>query len=55
MKYRQQRLPRGKYHRVIDLPSDTDIETAKSKYTNGILEITFNKKAKPKGREIKID
>ncbi len=44
-----------KYHRVIDLPSDTDIETAKSKYTNGILEITFNKKAKPKGREIKID
>jgi HSP20 family protein len=44
-----------KYHRIIDLPPDADLETAKSKYINGILEITFNKKAKPKSREIKID
>jgi HSP20 family molecular chaperone IbpA len=37
------------------LPSDADVETAKSTYTNGILEITFKKKGRPKGKEIKID
>lgn len=46
---------RRKYRRLIELPPDSDIETAKSTYTNGILEITFKKKGKPKGREIKID
>ena len=30
-----------KYHRIIDLPSETDIETAKSTYSNGILDITY--------------
>ena len=44
-----------KYRRFIELPPDADVETAKSTYTNGILEITFNKKVKPKGKEIKID
>jgi HSP20 family protein len=44
-----------KYHRIIDLSSETDIETAKSTYSNGILEITFDKKAKAKEREIKVD
>jgi HSP20 family protein len=46
-----------KYHETIELPSETDIETAKSSYNNGILEITFKKKqqSKPKGKEIKID
>jgi HSP20 family protein len=44
-----------KYRRLIELPQDADLETAKSTYTNGILEITFKKKGKPKGREIKID
>jgi HSP20 family protein len=44
-----------KYRRLIELPPDTDIESAKSTYTNGILEITFKKKSKPKGKEIKID
>jgi HSP20 family protein len=44
-----------KYRRFIDLPPDADLETAKSTYTNGILEITFKKKGKPKGKEIKID
>jgi HSP20 family protein len=44
-----------KYRRLIELPLDADIETAKSTYTNGILEITFKKKGKPKGKEIKID
>jgi HSP20 family protein len=46
-----------KYHRIVDLPSEADIETAKSTYNNGILEITFNKKkqTKPKGKEIKVE
>lgn len=49
--------PQRKYHKIIDLPLDANIETAKSKYINGILEITFDKKneAKPKGKQIKID
>src|SRR5918997_2407651 len=44
-----------KYHRIIDLPSETDVETARSTYSNGILEITFDKQSKPRGREIRID
>ncbi|MDQ3872742.1 MAG: Hsp20/alpha crystallin family protein [Thermoproteota archaeon] len=44
-----------KYRRLIELPPDAGIETAKSTYTNGILEIAFKKKGKPKGKEIKID
>ena len=46
-----------KYHKTIELPDNTDIETARSTYNNGILEVTFDKKitAKPKGREIKIE
>jgi len=49
--------PQRKYHKTIDLPEDIDIETARSAYNNGILEITFDKKkqTKPKGKEIKID
>jgi HSP20 family protein len=46
-----------RYHEVISLPEETDIETAKSTYNNGILEITFKKKeqTKPKGKQIKIE
>jgi HSP20 family protein len=46
-----------KYHEVIDLPEETDIETARSTYKNGILEITFDKKqkAKPEGKQINIE
>lgn len=49
--------PQRKYHKIIDLPVEADIETAKSKYNNGILEIIFDKKkeTKPKGKQIKID
>lgn len=49
--------PQRKYHKVIDLPPDADIETVKSTYNNGILEVIFNKKkqTKPKGREIKVE
>ena len=47
-----------KYHKNIELPEQAEIETAKSVYNNGVLEVTFNVKkneAKPKGKEIKID
>jgi HSP20 family protein len=46
-----------KYHEVIEIPHETDIETAKSTYKNGILEITFkkNEQSKPKGKEINIE
>ena len=46
-----------KYHKIIDLPKSAEIETARSTYNNGILEVTFDKKkeTKPKGKEIKIE
>jgi HSP20 family protein len=46
-----------KYHKTIELPKEVDIESAKSKFNNGILEIIFNKKeeTKPRGKEIRID
>ncbi len=49
--------PQRKYHKVIDLPPEADIETVKSTYNNGILEVIFGKKkqSKPKGKEIKVE
>ncbi|HKU83975.1 MAG TPA: archaeal heat shock protein Hsp20 [Candidatus Nitrosocosmicus sp.] len=49
--------PKRKYHEVIDLPTEVDIESVKSTFTNGLLEITFNKKSKEKTRSksIRID
>lgn len=47
-----------KYHKNVELPEEADIETARSTYNNGILEVTFDKKkkeTKPKGKEIKIE
>jgi HSP20 family protein len=45
-----------KYHEVIQIPPETDIETATSTYKNGILEIVFKKKeqSKSKGKQIDI-
>jgi HSP20 family protein len=49
--------PQRKYHRIVELPPEADIETARCAYNNGIVEITFNKKeqAKAKGKTIKIE
>jgi HSP20 family protein len=49
--------PKRKYHKIIEIPSEANIEAVTSKYNNGILEISFdkNKQTKPKGKEIKID
>ena len=47
--------PHRKYHRTIEIPPETDIETVKSAYNNGILEITFKKKEQAKGKTIKVE
>jgi HSP20 family protein len=49
--------PHRKYHEVIDLPPEAEVETARSTYKNGILEIVFNKRkeSKPKGKDIRIE
>ena len=47
--------PQRKYHRTIEIPPETDIETATSSYNNGILEITFKKKDITKGKTIKVE
>jgi HSP20 family protein len=49
--------PKRKYHEVIDIPPEADIETVKSTYNNGILEIVFGKKQQKgsQGKEIKIE
>jgi HSP20 family molecular chaperone IbpA len=46
-----------KYHEVIDLPGEVDIENVKSTFINGLLEMTFNRKFKDKtrGKTISID
>jgi HSP20 family protein len=44
-----------KYRKIIEVPSEADIETARSTYKNGILEIVLNKKAKPKGKQINVE
>jgi len=49
--------PQRRYHKNIEIPQEADIETARSTYNNGILEVTFDikKNIKPKGKEIKIE
>jgi HSP20 family protein len=34
----------GPYHKYFHIPSGADVHSAKSRYNNGILEITFSKK-----------
>lgn len=48
--------PERKYHKTIEVPEHIDVESGKSNYKNGILEIIFKKKeqGKPKGRQINI-
>ncbi|MGA9153296.1 MAG: Hsp20 family protein [Candidatus Nitrosopolaris sp.] len=43
--------PQREYHRTIEIP----LETAKSAYNNGILEITFSKKKQVRGKAIKVE
>src|SRR3954451_3501612 len=34
--------PQRRYHKNIEIPQEADIETARSTYNNGILEVTFD-------------
>ena len=49
--------PTRRYYKRIHLSEEVDIDSAKSTFNNGILEITFNKKeeTKSKGKEIRIE
>jgi HSP20 family protein len=49
--------PERKYHEIVEIPPQADIETIRSSYNNGILEIVFKKKDDrgSKGKEIKIE
>lgn len=49
--------PQKRYHHTFEIPPETDIETVKSTYNNGILEITFNKRGqtKRKGKIIRVE
>jgi HSP20 family protein len=49
--------PNRRYHEIINIPPEADIETVKSSYNNGILEITFKKKERQtrRGKEIKVE
>ena len=49
--------PNRKYHKKIEVPEDIDINSARSNYNNGVLEINFKKKEqqKPQGRQINIE
>jgi HSP20 family protein len=47
--------PQRRYHQTIEVPPETNIETATSSYKNGILEITFKKKEQPKGKTINVE
>ena len=33
--------PKRKYHEIVEIPPQADIETIRSSYNNGILEIVF--------------
>jgi HSP20 family protein len=49
--------PNRKYFRELQLPCEVDLETAKSEYKNGVLEVVLKKKKqeKPAGRKLKVD
>ncbi len=47
--------PTRKYRKEVEIPSDADMESVKSSYKNGILEVIFQKKTRPKGKEIKVE
>jgi HSP20 family protein len=49
--------PQRKYHRVVEIPAEADVQTVNSTYKNGVLEIVFRKKeqTKPKGKEVKVE
>ncbi len=45
-----------RYHELVDLPADVDIDSARATYKNGVLDITLSKIAKKNNRKkIKVE
>ncbi|MEM0285866.1 MAG: Hsp20/alpha crystallin family protein, partial [Candidatus Methanomethyliaceae archaeon] len=44
-----------KYYKEIELPTEVEIEKAKSTYKNGVLEVVLPKKSKEEGKPINIE
>lgn len=40
-----------KYHEVVELPADVDVESAKASYKNGVLDITLKKIKKARNKK----
>ena len=43
-----------KYEKSVSLPVAVDIQTAKAKYKNGVLEVTIDRKEKEKEEDFNI-
>jgi HSP20 family protein len=44
-----------KFYKLISLEETIDADSSKASYKNGILTLELDKKAKRKGKEVKID
>ncbi len=44
----------GKFERVINLPTNVDVDNVEAKFENGILTLTLPKKPKDEGKKIQI-
>ena len=44
-----------KFYKMISLESTVDVDSTKASYKNGILTLELDKKAKRKGKEVKIE
>lgn len=52
--YYRSEISRGSFSRVIALPSDVDSDKTKSKFKNGVLELTIPKIKKAKRKKVSI-
>jgi HSP20 family protein len=53
--YYRSEISRGSFSRMVALPADVDAANARSKFKDGILELTLPKVKKTKRHSIKID
>jgi HSP20 family protein len=45
----------GTFRRVLSLPEDVDPESANANYTNGVLHVSFQRKAEARPRKIQVN
>ncbi len=53
--YYRSEMSSGKFMRTIGLPSAVDVEKAKAKFADGVLEMTLPKVEVAKRRNVKIE